>query len=59
MKINWDAKKCCHAGVCVKSLPAIFKVIDAEFVIEPANASNEEVKNAVKQCPSDALEMKE
>ncbi len=56
MEIKWDASKCCHAGVCVNSLPNVFKVEDGEFVIEPANAGEEEIKAVVGQCPSGALE---
>lgn len=57
MKVNWDANKCCHAGVCVKSLPEVFKVEDGQFVIDPSKASGEEVKDVVCQCPSGALEI--
>lgn len=56
MEIKWDASKCCHAGVCVKSLPNVFKVEDGEFVINPVNAREEEIKAVVSQCPSGALE---
>jgi uncharacterized Fe-S cluster protein YjdI len=55
MQVNWDSSKCCHAGVCVKSLPEVFKVEDGQFVIDPAKASEEEVKDVVCQCPSGAL----
>ncbi len=56
MEVKWNENKCCHAGVCVKSLPNVFKVEDGEFLIDPSQASNEEVKNVVTQCPSGALE---
>jgi uncharacterized Fe-S cluster protein YjdI len=55
MQVNWDAKKCCHAGVCVQSLPNVFKVEDGQFIIDPSKASEEEVENVVYQCPSGAL----
>ncbi|MEQ1559039.1 MAG: (4Fe-4S)-binding protein [Methyloglobulus sp.] len=55
MKVTWDANTCCHAGVCVKSLPDVFKVEDGQFVIDPSKASEEDVKNVVSQCPSGAL----
>ncbi|MGR8980460.1 MAG: (4Fe-4S)-binding protein [Gammaproteobacteria bacterium] len=56
MNITWDATKCCHAGVCVNSLPEVFKIQDGRFVIEPANASDEAIINVVNQCPSGALQ---
>ena len=56
MQVKWDASKCCHAGVCVKSLPAVFKVEDGEFVIDPTKAGEQEIKDVVGQCPSGALE---
>ena len=55
MQIKWDEKKCCHAGVCVKTLPDVFKVEDGEFVIDLSKASEKEVENVVSQCPSGAL----
>ena len=57
MKVTWNQDTCCHAGVCVKSLPEVFKVEDGEFVIDPSKASEEDVKNVVSQCPSGALEI--
>jgi hypothetical protein len=33
MKVTYDAQVCIHAGNCVKSLPAVFKVVDGQFVI--------------------------
>lgn len=56
MQVNWDSNKCCHAGVCVKSLPEVFKIEEGQFIIDPSKASEEEVKDAVCQCPSGALD---
>lgn len=55
MIIQWDRNKCCHAGVCVKSLPAVFKIEAGRFVIESDNASAEKIIAVVKRCPSGAL----
>lgn len=55
MKIQWDQNKCRHAGVCVKSLPAVFKIEAGQFVIEPENAPEEEILDVIKRCPSGAL----
>jgi uncharacterized Fe-S cluster protein YjdI len=57
MQVLWDSNKCCHAGVCVKSLPEVFKAEDGQFVIDPSKASDEEVISVVSQCPSGALEI--
>lgn len=56
MKVTWDANKCCHAGVCVKTLPEVFKVENGQFVIDTDNASEEAIKEVVSLCPSGALE---
>lgn len=55
MQVTWSPNTCCHSGVCVKSLPDVFKVEDGEFKIDPSNASTEEVESVVNQCPSGAL----
>ncbi len=55
MQVSWDSNKCCHAGVCVKSLPDVFKVEDDEFVIDTSKASDEDIEKVVGQCPSGAL----
>jgi uncharacterized Fe-S cluster protein YjdI len=55
MQVTWNPNTCCHTGVCVKSLPEVFKVEDGEFKIDPSKASEEDVENVVNQCPSGAL----
>jgi uncharacterized Fe-S cluster protein YjdI len=55
--IDWDAEKCCHAGVCVSSLPAVFKVVDGEFRIDPSAAAPDKIREVVAKCPSGALSM--
>jgi len=55
MQVEWDQDKCCHAGVCVQSLPSVFKVQEGQFVIDPSQASWEEIIDVVNQCPSGAL----
>lgn len=57
MQVTWDQTTCCHSGVCVKSLPDVFKVDDGEFKTYPTKASAKEVENVVSQCPSGALEI--
>ncbi|GAB6140887.1 hypothetical protein JCM14076_16160 [Methylosoma difficile] len=55
MQIQWDPNKCCHAGVCVKNLPAVFKIEDGQFVIDSSQAREEELLAVIGQCPSAAL----
>lgn len=56
MQVTWDQHKCCHAGVCVSSLPEVFKIEDGRFVIATDKASAEAIKNVIEQCPSGALQ---
>jgi uncharacterized Fe-S cluster protein YjdI len=55
MQVKWDQDKCQHAGVCVKSLPEVFKVVDDNFVIDTSQATDEEIKKVVGQCPAGAF----
>ncbi len=55
MKINWDSNVCQHAGVCVNTLPNVYKVEDGNFVIDTSAATEEELQLSIKQCPSGAL----
>ncbi|MEC4747560.1 (4Fe-4S)-binding protein [Methylomicrobium sp. Wu6] len=57
MQVTWNQNKCCHTGVCVSSLPEVFKVEDDQFVIDTGKASEEEIKNVVYQCPAGALQV--
>ncbi len=56
MEVKWDASKCCHAGVCVKSLPDVFKVENGEFVVDLSKANAKDIESVVRECPSGALE---
>jgi uncharacterized Fe-S cluster protein YjdI len=57
MQATWDPQKCCHAGVCVGSLPEVFKIENGRFVIDTDKASEETIKKVVDQCPSGALQI--
>ena len=58
LTIVWDASKCIHAGVCVKSLPDVYDP-KARPWIKPENATVEELKKQIDQCPSAALSYRE
>lgn len=53
--VTFDAAICEHSGNCVRGLPAVFDTNQRPW-IQPANASAEEVADAVRRCPSGALQ---
>ncbi len=55
MKVIWDDKACCHSGNCVRTLPEVFKIENGQFVIQPENASDEQVLEVVAACKANAL----
>jgi len=52
--IVWKPELCKHAGICVKTLPDVYKPKE-KLWISPENASTEELKAQVSNCPSGAL----
>jgi len=52
--IKWQSKLCEHAGVCVKTLPKVYNP-NATPWIAIGNASSQELKNQINNCPSGAL----
>jgi uncharacterized Fe-S cluster protein YjdI len=57
MKVTYNANVCIHAGNCVQSLPAVFKVVDGQFVIDQQGASEAAIRQTVAACPSGALQI--
>ena len=57
MQVTYDANVCIHAGNCVKSLPAVFTVVDGQFVIDQQGASEAAIRQTVAACPSGALQI--
>jgi uncharacterized Fe-S cluster protein YjdI len=57
MKVFYDAQVCIHASNCVKSLPAVFKVVDGQFVTDQQGASEAAIRQTVAACPSGALQI--
>lgn len=55
--IGYDAEVCTHAGNCVKQFPGIFNP-DNDPWIDPDGGAPEEVKQAIRNCPSGALTMR-
>ncbi len=54
LTVVWKPEKCAHAGICVKMLPQVYKPKEKPW-INPENASMEELKTQIDQCPSGAL----
>lgn len=54
LTVLWHPEKCVHAGICVKLLPQVYNPREKPWV-KPDLASNEELINQIKQCPSGAL----
>ena len=52
--IKWQPKLCQHAGVCVKTLPNVYDPKASPW-IKIENATTEELKKQVSNCPSGAL----
>lgn len=55
IKVTWDQSTCTHAGICVKTLPAVFKVENSQLVIDPAAADEAKIREVCGACPSGAL----
>jgi ferredoxin len=59
MRISVDRNACVGAGDCLKNAPGVFR-LDAEqiaVVINPAAASDEELIEAARMCPSQAIRL--
>ncbi len=56
--IKWQPKLCQHAAVCIKTLPQVYNP-NASPWISIENASSEELKKQISQCPSGALSYSE
>lgn len=52
--IVWKPELCQHSGVCVRTLPKVYKPKEKPW-ITVENASSSELKDQVKKCPSGAL----
>ncbi|RYF99856.1 MAG: (4Fe-4S)-binding protein [Chitinophagaceae bacterium] len=55
--IVWKPELCVHSGVCVMSLPRVYRPKVRPW-IRVANASKEELIAQVARCPSGALTIK-
>jgi len=55
--VIWKPQLCTHAGVCVKTLPQVYKPKATPWV-NCDNASIDDLKRQIDACPSGALSYK-
>ena len=58
-KVTWDENVCSHSGICVNSLPQVFKIEDGSFVINQDGATESQIREVCDACPSGALQVTE
>ncbi len=59
LTLKWDENRCCHAGICVRSLPEVFRIEMGKLKIDPSAAEPEMILEVVTRCPSGALQVQE
>ncbi len=52
--IHWDSETCIHSGVCLRTLPEVFRARRRPW-IDPDGADADAIEAAVAACPSQAL----
>ncbi len=55
--VTFDPNRCIHSEVCIHSLPAVFDLRRKRW-IRPDAASAEAVADAIRRCPSGALQFR-
>ena len=56
--ILWKPERCIHAGICVKTLPAVYNPKERPW-IKPENSDTQSIMKQVALCPSGALSIKQ
>lgn len=54
LRIIWRPDLCQHAGICVRTLPKVYRPQDKPW-INPEHAAVEELMAQIDRCPSGAL----
>jgi len=54
LTIIWQPDLCIHAGLCVRTLPNVYKPTERPWV-KIQNATTQELIDQIKLCPSGAL----
>ena len=55
--IIWKPEICQHSGICIKTLPKVYRPTEKPW-IKAENATSEELIDQVDKCPSTALSIK-
>lgn len=55
--IIWTPELCIHSGICVQSLPDVYKPADRPW-IHVENATTGQLIEQINRCPSKALDFK-
>lgn len=55
--IVWKPDVCIHSGICVKTLPKVYKPNERPW-IQMEHATSQEMIDQVAKCPSGALSIK-
>ncbi len=53
--VHWDSSRCIHTAMCLQALPQVFDVGRSPW-IDLAQADPERVADAVRRCPTGALQ---
>ena len=56
--IVWKPAKCIHSGICVKTLPGVYRPEEKPW-IQPGSATVPELRAQIERCPSGALTYEE
>ncbi|MDR0988954.1 MAG: (4Fe-4S)-binding protein [Prevotellaceae bacterium] len=54
LTIVWQPRLCIHSGICVHTLPCVYRVGEKPW-IQPEHATVEELMQQIDRCPSGAL----
>lgn len=52
--VVWQPPLCTHSGICVKTLPAVYKPQERPWV-KLENSTTDKIVEQVEKCPSGAL----
>ena len=52
--ITYDARRCIHAGECIRGLPAVFDTARRPWIL-PSGAGPDAIAAVIAKCPSGAL----
>ena len=55
--IIWKPEICQHSGICIKTLPKVYRPAEKPWT-KAENATSEELIDQVAKCPSKALSIK-